>query len=575
MQEDDPFHQYYKYMKERVAEDAEAVRAGTAAPAPTAQQKAVEKDEAALGGYEPKPAEFMVDLPGVTAHDLDILRLTALFHARRGRSFLSSLSIREGRNYQFDFLRPTHSLYGYYNRMVESYQKIMQPPPGLIEALVKEAADPDLKWKTLEDARKRTEWERGRRKREDIEAKQREEEAAAYAAIDWQDFVVVETIEFTQNDMDLELPPPTSVERLKSMSMAEKRMASMVMEETGAGPTGGEQLLPEGGAAQEEMEIEDEEEEEAKTLRIKAEQEQARAREVQTAALQSKGIKIKKDYVPKGKHGEVALTGPTLIDRYQPRGYRPNGQMSILQPVDSRKRALRAHSYRATRPEVEGATSPARNASRASSTACPGCRCFCIFAEPRGATYRSVRRRVGRGSAETTGRGSFAGTKREGEDYLGWTHQLGSKDGRHVPNTIHARRTDQKDAFANGSRGRDTGKRGWTSSWTGDRPIDRTFRCGPEHAKLCPLATCFGCVVAQTWWGLCLCGRDDFRCPDWSDHTRVHLRPSRRWTQCPPLSPGTNVRSGCGRPTTSSCRKRACSRRGPIGRETSFQAAQD
>ena len=300
MQEDDPFHQYYRYMKERVAEDAEAVRQGTLAP----QQQTQTMDEVIdqVGGYEPKPAEFKVDLPGVTAHDLDVLRLTALFHARRGRSFLSSLSIREGRNYQFDFLRPTHSLYGYYNRMVESYQKIMQPPPGMIESLVKETSDPNLKWNLLEDAKKRTEWERGRRKREDIENKEKEAEAAAYNAIDWQDFVTVETIEFTQSDMDLELPPPTSVERLKSMSMAEKRMASMVMEETGAGPTGGDQLLPEGGAAQEEMEMEeDEEEEEAKTMRIKAEQEQARAREVQTAALQSKGIKIRKDYVPKGE----------------------------------------------------------------------------------------------------------------------------------------------------------------------------------------------------------------------------------------------------------------------------------
>lgn len=304
MQEDDPFHQYYKYMKERVAEDVESVKkemaiaTGTTAPGVEVQQA----EEEMAGGYIPKPAEFKVDLPGVTAQDLDILRLTALFHARRGRSFLSSLSIREGRNFQFDFLRPTHSLYGYYNRMVESYQKIMQPPPGLIETLIKESNDPDLKWKTLEDARKRTEWERGRRKREDVEAKEREAETAAYLAIDWQDFVVVETIEFTQTDMDLELPPPTSVERLKTMSMAEKRMASMVMEETGAGPTGGDLLLPPGGAAQEEMEIEDEEEEEAKTLRIKAEKEQQRAREVQTAALQSKGIKIKKDYVAKGEN---------------------------------------------------------------------------------------------------------------------------------------------------------------------------------------------------------------------------------------------------------------------------------
>ena len=208
--------------------------------------------------------------------------------------------MREGRNYQFDFLRPTHSLYGYYNRMVESYTKVIHPPAGLIEGLVKEAKDPNTKWKTLEEARARAEWEKGRRKREDEEAKEKEEEQVAFSAIDWQDFVVVETIEFTQNDMELELPPPTSSEKLKTMSMAEKRMASMVMEESGAGPTGGEIGMPPGGAAQEEMEMEDEEEEEAKTQRIKAEQEQARAKEVQRAAMAQRGLKIRSDYVPKG-----------------------------------------------------------------------------------------------------------------------------------------------------------------------------------------------------------------------------------------------------------------------------------
>jgi splicing factor 3A subunit 1 len=178
--------------------------------------------------------------------------------------------------------------------MVESYMKVMQPPPGLLEGLIKESSDPESKWKTLEDARNRAEWDRSQRKREDEKAKERDEEAEAFGAIDWQDFVVVETIEFTQNDMELELPPPTNVNRLKSMSMAEKRMASMVMEETGAGPTGGPPIV-------EEMEMEeDEESEEVRLQRIKAEQEQARAKEIQRAAMEKRGMKIKTDYVSKG-----------------------------------------------------------------------------------------------------------------------------------------------------------------------------------------------------------------------------------------------------------------------------------
>lgn len=46
----------------------------------------------------------------------DILRLTALFAARSGTQFTRELAGRESRNYQFDFLRPSHSLFGYFNR---------------------------------------------------------------------------------------------------------------------------------------------------------------------------------------------------------------------------------------------------------------------------------------------------------------------------------------------------------------------------------------------------------------------------------------------------------------------------
>lgn len=472
MQEDDPFHQYYKYMKERVAEDVESVKREMAVA--TGQTGAggaeiQQAEEEVMGGYIPKPAEFKVDLPGVTAQDLDILRLTALFHARRGRSFLSSLSIREGRNFQFDFLRPTHSLYGYYNRMVESYQKIMQPPPGLIESLVKEASDPELKWNTLEDARKRTEWERGRRKREDVEAKQREAESVAYLAIDWQDFVVVETIEFTQNDMDLELPPPTSVDRLKSMSMAEKRMASMVMEETGAGPTGGEVLLPPGGAAQEEMEIEDEEEEEAKTLRIKAELEQQRAREVQTAALQSKGIKIKKDYVTKGEHNILRMR-VVLMSRNQPNGPSANGQMSLLWSIHSGRRVVRTYPYRATRPEMERAKTYPRHAKSPSQPNGSRSRCLGFSSKPRSGPYRSLRRRIRRSGKESQRRGSAQTTSGTRKDHLGWTYQLCAKDDGHLPIDVYAGRTNPKDALADGSASRRAGECGWTSSWTGYSP---------------------------------------------------------------------------------------------------------
>jgi splicing factor 3A subunit 1 len=102
----------------------------------------------------------------------DILRLTALFEARRGRSFLAALSQREGRNYQFDFLRPQHSLYGYYNRTVAQYVKIFNPLPDQMERLHED------KWATLEHARERSAFEKQRRNKQDAKQKEQDEEAS-------------------------------------------------------------------------------------------------------------------------------------------------------------------------------------------------------------------------------------------------------------------------------------------------------------------------------------------------------------------------------------------------------------
>lgn len=93
------------------------------------------------------------------------MRLTALFTASRGRNFLAALSAREGRNYQFDFLRPTHSLFGYFNRLVDQYTRIIHPSKETLEQL-KEKTQEGAKWKTLEVARKHAKWERNKRERE-------------------------------------------------------------------------------------------------------------------------------------------------------------------------------------------------------------------------------------------------------------------------------------------------------------------------------------------------------------------------------------------------------------------------
>lgn len=107
------------------------------------------------------------------------MKLTALFTARRGRQFLATLSEKEGRNYQFDFLRPTHSLFAYFNRLVEQYTKVLYPNKQLVEQL-KERTKKGARWELLEKARKHAKWEKNRREREKRRQDDQEAERSAF-----------------------------------------------------------------------------------------------------------------------------------------------------------------------------------------------------------------------------------------------------------------------------------------------------------------------------------------------------------------------------------------------------------
>lgn len=85
---------------------------------------------------EPPPEfEFIADPPSISAFDLDVVKLTAQFVARNGRQFLTQLMQKEQRNYQFDFLRPQHSLFNYFTKLVEQYTKVLGQGEGDVSML--------------------------------------------------------------------------------------------------------------------------------------------------------------------------------------------------------------------------------------------------------------------------------------------------------------------------------------------------------------------------------------------------------------------------------------------------------
>lgn len=241
----DPYNAYYlhKVKEFKEGKGAPEPSAATVVAKPSLVPKAVEISkltEAPLIPKEPPPEyEFVVDPPSISAFDLDIVKLTAQFVARNGRQFLTNLMNREQRNYQFDFLRPQHSLFNYFLKLLEQYTKILIPPKDLITKLKIESESPKA---VLEQVRYRVEWTRHQEAIKRKEEEEAERERIQYAQIDWHDFVVVETVDYQPNEQGL-FPPPTTPEEVGKRVLQQQRIEEEGVEEV-------------------EMEVESEDEEE-------------------------------------------------------------------------------------------------------------------------------------------------------------------------------------------------------------------------------------------------------------------------------------------------------------------------
>eukprot|EP00262_Sarcandra_glabra_P011582 TRINITY_DN2813_c0_g1_i3.p1 TRINITY_DN2813_c0_g1~~TRINITY_DN2813_c0_g1_i3.p1 ORF type:complete len:813 (-),score=224.65 TRINITY_DN2813_c0_g1_i3:483-2921(-) len=243
----DPYHAYYQH---RITEFRAQIQSSSQQP-PTAQSSdssadvipaipSSETNEAAKTDSSslfkpvtkvlesPETEQYTVRLPeGITGEELDIIKLTAQFVARNGKSFLLALSNREGNNPQFHFLKPTHSMFMFFTGLADSYSKVLMPPKGLTEKLRKSVTDMTT---VLERCLHRLEWDRSQEQARQKAEDEVEQERMQMAMIDWHDFVVVETIEFA-DDEDEDLPQPMTLEevirRSKISAMEEEEVEAV------------------------------------------------------------------------------------------------------------------------------------------------------------------------------------------------------------------------------------------------------------------------------------------------------------------------------------------------------------
>ena len=148
--------------------------------------------------YSPSPYEFSITHPpNIPPVDADIIKLTAQYTAVNGREFLTGLALREQKNPQFDFLRPTHLLFSYFTSLVDSYAKVISPTADQIGKIISLC---DWK-KALEVSVNRWEWNRQASEIKRRESEQKDEERLALQLIDWSEFIIVETIDFPQDEL--------------------------------------------------------------------------------------------------------------------------------------------------------------------------------------------------------------------------------------------------------------------------------------------------------------------------------------------------------------------------------------
>jgi splicing factor 3A subunit 1 len=208
--------------------------------------------------------------------DLDVIKLTAQFVARNGKSFLTGLASREHANPQFNFLKPTHSLFTFFTRLCDAYSRVLMPPKGVIAALQKDIEDRSA---PLQRALNRLEFERTKEKQAKDAADAEEADRMAMLSIDWHDFAIVETIDFEEGE-EAGLPLPITKKEIMQMARAAAYEAGQAPEEeaeeqakqidaeeqamiaAGAGATGAGSALPlppPPGAADVDMDVSDEE----------------------------------------------------------------------------------------------------------------------------------------------------------------------------------------------------------------------------------------------------------------------------------------------------------------------------
>jgi splicing factor 3A subunit 1 len=178
------------------------------------------KEPVSIVSLLPPPPLELVNIVAplsLSAAQIETVQLVAHFTALDGKGgpFLHQLTLREWTNSEYSFCQPRHAHFAYFSALVDAYRRILR---SWTSSTIDAPEDDNSIHKVLDEAAYRAEFER------EMEHQKLQQEEGEILAIDWHDFVVVETIDFPMDEVvELSMlpPPPTTTPTKKQIATEE------------------------------------------------------------------------------------------------------------------------------------------------------------------------------------------------------------------------------------------------------------------------------------------------------------------------------------------------------------------
>ncbi|EMG48272.1 hypothetical protein SBY92_003162 [Candida maltosa Xu316] len=179
---------------------------------------------------EPRELSFLIDLPIITVHDLEVIKTTALYVAQNGIQQIPKILQHETKlsnRAQFEFLNKSHSLHGLFQKYITQYQKVLELYKSSNDnhhhhPLRNQLSPKENKFELLIDAYNRAQYIKQNKVQQKSEEEREKQRKLHYASIEWQDFSLVALIDFNAIDEVQELSIPLKRDDLVKRSLEAK-----------------------------------------------------------------------------------------------------------------------------------------------------------------------------------------------------------------------------------------------------------------------------------------------------------------------------------------------------------------